>query len=219
MELYRILNAMLTRLHISSFVGFTILVWLLALWAQGMPVLDASFLKPFGLVVSITMLVVFVFNKYCWAWKVFRGWYVKRPDLRGTWKAELQSSWTNPETSQPVPPITAYAVIRQTLTSMSLRLFTKESKSVLIAHSIEIQEADDLCKLVGVYRNEPNIELQGVRSEIHYGAFSLEIHGEPVAELEGHYWTDRGTKGRMRICEKRGIYALTYSDAAAFFNP
>lgn len=204
---------MLTRLHISTFIGFTILVWLTALWVQGMPVLDASFLKPFGLVVSITMAVVIAFNKYCWAWKVFRGWYVKRPDLRGTWKVELHSSWINPETKEAVPPIAAYAVIRQTLTSMSLRLFTKESKSVLIAHSIEIQEADDLYKLVGVYRNEPNIELQGVRSEIHYGAFSLEIHGEPVVELEGHYWTDRGTKGRMQLMTKVKKCVSTFQEA------
>ncbi len=159
------------------------------------------------------MLVVIVFNKYCWAWKVFRGWYVKRPDLRGTWKVELHSCWVNPETKEPVPPITAYAVIRQTLISMSFRLFTKESKSVLIAHSIEIQEADDLYKLVGVYRNEPNIELQGVRSEIHYGAFSLEIHGEPVTELEGHYWTDRGTKGRVQMSESARKYSNSYQSA------
>lgn len=44
---------MLTRLHISSFVGLTIIVWLLALWFQGMPVLNADFLKPFGTVVGV----------------------------------------------------------------------------------------------------------------------------------------------------------------------
>jgi len=32
-----------------------------------------------------------------------------------------------------------------------------------------VQEDDDLFKLVGVYRNERKIELQGVRSEIPHG--------------------------------------------------
>ncbi|MDF4902103.1 hypothetical protein P3551_22735 [Vibrio parahaemolyticus] len=193
---------MLTRLHISSFIALTIGIWLLALWFQGMPVLSADFLKPFSIVVGSISAFVTLFNKYLWSWKCFRGWYVKRPNLKGTWLVELKSSWVDPETNETVPPIYGYAVVRQTLTSLSLRLMTKESKSVLIAHSIEPQEDDDLFKFVGVYRNEPSIELQGRRSEMHHGSFSLEVHGVPTYELEGHYWTDRGTKGSMKLTQR-----------------
>lgn len=167
---------MLTRLHISSFIGLAIAVWLVALWLQDMPVLSADFIKPFSIVVGVITLFVTLFNKYMWSWKVFKGWYVKRPDLRGTWKVELNSSWVNPETGEVIDPIYGYAVIRQSLTFLSVRFMTKESRSVLVAHSIEQQEDDDLFKLVGVYRNEPKIELQGVRSEIHHGSFALDIH-------------------------------------------
>ncbi len=190
---------MLTRLHISSFIGLTVAVWLLALWVQGMPVLSADFVKPFSTVVGVITIFVTLFNKYFWSLKIFKGWYVKRPDLRGTWKVELKSSWSDPETGKGIDPIYGYAVIRQSLTGLSLRLVTNESRSILIAHSIEQQEDDDLFKLVGVYRNEPKIELQGVRSEIHHGSFALEVHGSPVYELQGHYWTDRGTKGGMKL--------------------
>jgi hypothetical protein len=193
---------MLTRLHVSSFIGLTIAIWLLALWFQGMPVLSSDFIRPFSTVVGAIMLVVTAFNKYLWSWRIFRGWYVKRPDIRGTWKVELKSSWIDSETGKVIDPIYGYAVIRQSLTSLSLRLMTKESRSVLVAHSIDQQEDDDLFKLVGVYRNEPQIELQGVRSEIHHGSFALEIHGNPVYELQGHYWTDRGTKGSMKLSGK-----------------
>ena len=193
---------MLTRLHISSFIGLTIAVWLIALWIQGMPVLSMSFLKPFSIVVGTISFVVALFNKYAWAWPIFRGWYVNRPDMRGTWKVELHSSWINPETGESIPPITAYAVIRQTLGSFSLRLMTPESRSILIAHSIE-HEQDGLFKLAGIYRNEPRIEIQGVRSEIHHGAFALEIHGSPVDSLEGHYWTDRQTRGAMKLSNRK----------------
>ncbi|WP_250461828.1 hypothetical protein [Microbulbifer litoralis] len=205
---------MLTRLHISSFVGLTIGVWLLALWVQGMPVLSADFVKPFGIVVGAISLLVTIFNKYLWSWRLFRGWYVKRPDLRGTWEVELKSSWTDPETGKLSAPITGYAVIRQSLTFLSLRLMTKESRSVLVAHSIEQQEDDDLFKLVGVYRNEPKIELQGVRSEIHHGSFALEIHGTPVYELQGHYWTDRATRGSMILRNRIKKLYDTYEHAS-----
>ena len=89
---------MLTRLHISSFIGLTIVVWLVALWFQGMPVLSLDFVKPFGIVVGAITLFVTIFNKYLWSWKIFKGWYVKRPDLRGTWEVELKSSWIDPKT-------------------------------------------------------------------------------------------------------------------------
>lgn len=209
---------MLTRLHISSFIGFTIAVWLLALWVQGMPVLSADFVKPFSTVVGVTALFVALFNKYLWSWKLFKGWYVKRPDLRGTWKVELKSNWINPETGEELAPVYGYAVIRQSLTCLSLRLMTKESKSVLVAHSIEQQEDEDLFKLVGVYRNEPKIELQGVRSEIHHGSFALEIHGSPVEELEGHYWTDRATKGGMKLVGRVDKLYSTYEQAERELN-
>ena len=204
---------MLTRLHISSFIGLTIAVWLLALWLQGMPVLSADFVKPFGTVVGVITLFVTFFNKYMWSWCIFKGWYVKRPDLRGTWKVELKSSWIDPETGKGIDPIYGYIVIRQSLTFSSVRLMTKESRSVLVAHSIDQQEDDDLFKLVGVYRNEPKIELQGVRSEMHHGSFALEVHGSPVYELQGHYWTDRGTKGGMKLEAKVKKLYDTYEQA------
>nr|WP_100546850.1 MULTISPECIES: hypothetical protein [unclassified Pseudomonas] len=204
---------MLTRLHVSSFIALTISVWLLALWLQGMPVLSWDFVKPFSTVVGCITLFVMIFNKYMWSWKIFRGWYVKRPDLRGTWRVELQSNWQDPETGEIIPPTYGYAVIRQSMTFLSLRLLTKESKSILVAHSIEQQEDDELFKLVGVYRNEPRIELQGVKSEIHHGSFSLEIHGLPAEELEGHYWTDRATRGGMKLSRRVSKLYSTYDQA------
>lgn len=207
---------MLSRLHISSFIALTIGVWLIALWAQGMPVLSVKFLKPFGIVVGIISVVVAIFNKYAWAWPLFRSWYVKRPDIRGTWKVELQSNWIDPDTSRGIAPIIGYAVVRQTLTSLSLRLMTPESRSKLIAHSIE-QEDDGLFRLAGIYRNEPQIELQGVRSEMHHGAFSLEIHGLSVEFLEGHYWTDRKSKGSIKLYKRKKELYETYEKASRAF--
>jgi len=193
---------MLTRLHISSFIGLTIIVWLVTLWFQGSPVLSKDFLKPFGIVVSTITGIAIIFNKYAWSWKLFKNWYVKRPVLRGTWKMELQSSWVDPKTGKQIDPIIGYVVIRQSLTFLSFRMFTKESRSQSITHTIE-REDDGLYKLAVVYRNEPDINLQGVRSEIHYGSFILNINGDPASELQGHYWTDRTTKGSLRLTERR----------------
>ncbi|WP_440616406.1 hypothetical protein [Cysteiniphilum sp. 6C5] len=208
---------MFTRLHISSFIAFTIFIWLIVLWIQGVPVLSLEFIKPFSLVVGVIMLFFTIFNRHAWSWKIFKGWYVNRPDLRGTWELELNSNWLDPNTQAVKESILAYAVIRQTLTTLSVRVMTKESKSKLIAHSIE-KEGDGVFKLIAVYRNEPKIELQGDRSEIHHGSFSVEIHGAPVTLLSGHYWTDRGTKGSMKFHNRRKEVFNTYEEARSVYN-
>lgn len=208
---------MLSRLHIASFIGLTILVWLVALWIQGQPVLSTEFLRPFSVVVATIATIVGVFTRWAWAWPVFRGWYVKRPDVRGTWKVVLKSNWVDPATGKGVDPITAYIAVRQTLTGLSLRLMTPESRSKLVAHSIEI-ENDGIYRIAGIYQNEPRVELQGDRSEIHYGSLLLEVYGEPPQLMEGHYWTDRGTRGSMTVTDRQKKVLDTYEAAQKTFD-
>ncbi|MBU2607654.1 MAG: hypothetical protein KKC43_17405 [Alphaproteobacteria bacterium] len=209
---------MISRLHVSSFVGLTGLVWLIALWAQGQPVLTWDFFAPFSVVVGVVVTVVTLFNLYAWSWSLLQGWYVKRPDLRGTWSAEMVSSYINPETQKPTPPIQAYIVVRQTLTTLSFRLLTKESSSVLLAYNFVEQEHAGLYKLIGVFRNEPRINLQRERSRIHHGAFSIDIHGSPVTELTGHYWTDRETNGSIKLSDRRNKLYDTFDQADQSFT-
>ena len=89
---------------------------------------------------------------------------------------------------------------------------TQESKSRLIAHSIELED-DGVFRLAGIYRNEPTVELQGARSEIHHGSLLLEIYGNSVSSMEGHYWTDRNTRGTMKVTENHNEVVDTYEAA------
>jgi hypothetical protein len=190
---------------------------LIALFVQGTPILSPDFIRPFSVVVGTVTIVVAVFNKYAWSWRIFYGWYVNRPDIRGTWKVELESDWVEPNTNLSLPTIAGYAVVHQTLTSLSILLMTKESRSRLIANSIEL-EGDGLYKLAAIYRNEPKIELQGNRSEIHFGAILLEIYGNPPTSLEGHYWTDRHTRGSMKLKDRHRELYDTYELAEVSFK-
>lgn len=206
-----------SRIHISSFVGLTIVAWLLALWAQGQPVLSLDFLKPFGIVVGVIVGISTVFVRWAWAWRIFRGWYVNRPDLRGTWKVTLASDWIDPKTEKGIPPIQGFMVIRQTLTSLSVRLMTSESRSHSIAYSLTKKD-DELFRLAVVYRNEPDIELQGATSEIHHGSFWVEALGKGPDALKGHYWTDRKTRGALHCAERIFEYCDSFEAAVNQFT-
>ena len=77
----------LERLHITAFLGLAALVWWLVL---GAPWVSPEYLQPFGTVVGVLVAFGAVFEFLLWRWSWLHGWFVKRPDLRGTWRVELQ---------------------------------------------------------------------------------------------------------------------------------
>src|ERR1700733_1979960 len=91
-------------------------------------------------VVTVYVVSSFVFAKWLWRLPIFRGWLVPFPDLQGTWVGELQSTWKNPETGHRIPALRMIVVIRQTFSSVSCTLFTKESESYSTAAQITRDE-------------------------------------------------------------------------------
>lgn len=191
---------MLTRTHITTLLVLTVIVWGTTLLFLGLP-LSWQYVAPFTLTVTTLTGACLAFERWCWRWPLFAGWLVKQPDIQGTWKARLVSNWIDPATNQQVLPIDCVMAVRQTFSSLSARLFTRESNSFLVAHNLVCQN-DGVFQLLGVYQNTPQIALRGQRSEMHYGALLLEVRGDPPTALVGHYWTDRGTKGAIELKDR-----------------
>lgn len=185
---------MLTRTHISTLLVLTVIVWGAALIALGLPI-SWQHIAPFTLTVTILTTACVAFDRWLWRWPLFTGWLVKQPDIQGTWKVRLASSWIDPATNQQIAPIECLMVVRQTFSSLSARLFTRESSSFLVAHNLVCQ-SDGVFQLLGLYQNTPQITLRGQRSEMHYGALLLEVRGEPPTSIAGHYWTDAAPRVR-----------------------
>ena len=90
---------MISRLHISMFIGLALFAWVGLLWVRGVQ-LSWEYLWPYGLVVSILVLIATIFERRGWAWRFLHGWFVKRPDIRGSWRVELDSEWVDPRTEE-----------------------------------------------------------------------------------------------------------------------
>lgn len=205
---------MLTRMQTWMIVALALTVLCTWLWLNGEQPTPRSLFGKLGLVVSLVYGGMLLFGTYAWSWRIFKGWLVKRPDLRGTWRATLNSDWKHPVTKTTISPIEAYIVVRQTLAMLSMRFFTVNARSVLIAHNIE-PEPDGLFTLSAVYRNSPRIERQGVDSAIHHGSLLIEVHETKPKKLEGHYWTDRGTRGTIILEWKNDGEFTSFDDAKA----
>jgi len=140
--------------------------------------------------------------------------FCKRPNLNGTWRVTLQSSYVDTETSEQVPAIPGFAAIRQTFTSLSIRLMTEQAESFLVTNSFDLHN-DGTTYIYGVYQSDPDILLRSSVSEIHYGSFKYKVLGKPPLELKGHYWTDRGTNGSIRFFDRRDKLFDSFSHANA----
>lgn len=209
----------LERLHITVFVILAALIWVIVLLCQGTPVTWAHG-RPFSIVVSTLVALGLLLEFVLWRQPWLHGWFVKRPDLRGTWRIELQSSYVRPETNERVPMIVCYMGVKQTLSRLQMHLMTPESESWFIADHIRLSPNGSGYQVIGVYTNEPNLHLRGARiSEMHQGAIIIETHG-PVLRpntLTAKYWTDRKTTGTMEFTARVDEVCTRFADARLAF--
>ncbi|MGY1520363.1 Cap15 family cyclic dinucleotide receptor domain-containing protein [Luteimonas sp. A482] len=178
-------------------------------------------LAPFSSVVAVLAAVAIAMEHFLWRVRSLQGILFDRPDIRGTWKVTIQSSWINPETNQGIPPIAAYAAITQTASKLEIHLLTPESESCLLAHSIKPSTCASRFEIAIAYANTPSVSLRGVRSERHVGAAVISTHGskkyKPTA-LEADYWTDRKTVGHMEFTERTDERFSRFVDARTYFD-
>lgn len=199
--------------YLKAIIYSTVAIWAIVLLATGQH-LSLGWLRPLSTVTSAVLLLSMAFELWLWKLPLLHGWFVKRPVIEGTWRAQLRSNWKD-ASGAAIPPIEGYVVIRQTLLNLSMRLMTKESASHLVGTEI-VCALDGLYCVSGVYRNEPRYQ-DRTHSQIHFGALWLRVIDTPTQMLEGHYWTDRNTAGEMQLTEKRREKFQDFESARAFY--
>ena len=210
----------LERLHITVFLAIAVLVWWIVLRLQGTSV-DGAHARPFTAVVGALVLLGIAFEHVLWRQKFLHGWFVKRPDLRGTWRVNLQSSYVRPGTDERVSMIVCYVGVTQTLSKLQMHLMTPESESWFIADHVRPSPNGNGFQVIGVYTNEPDVHLRDERiSEMHQGALIIETHGPGVRPetLTAKYWTDRKTTGTMDFTGRVDVLATRFADAERAFS-
>ena len=180
-------------------LGLMLLIWVVVLRATSTPLsINWEAIKKLPDVVTIFVVVSFVFTKWLWRITWFRGWLVRFPDLQGTWEGELQSTWKKPGSEEAIPPLRMILVIRQTFSTISCTMFTKESESYSRAAQMAKDEETGAISISYNYTNRSQAAIRD-RSPIHDGAAHLRVVTVPARMLEGEYWTGRRTTGQMRL--------------------
>jgi len=198
------------RFPVWVLVILATIVWGATLFILGTP-LSWEHAVPYSITVTTLSGMLFCYDRWIWAWRGFRRLHGV-PDIRGTWRIAIETTYRDPNTGERRPTVHGYAVIRQTYSTLSIRLITRDSASALTASRFIIRE-DNTVELAGVYQSDPVVHLRGRESEIHYGAFKLSVAGTPPHVIDGHYWTDRSTSGTIRYQRLSPTIADSYDDA------
>jgi len=206
---------MIQSKQLSVLLGVAVAIWAILLMISGVT-LSLPLLRPFSTVTGAVAFLLVVFDRWLWRVQVLHPWFVNVPNIRGVWKGMLFSNWLNPETGETIEPIECFMVIRQTYTTLSMRLLTKESASKVLAAQI-VCEPDGIYSVFAVYTNEPKHSVRD-RSPIHFGGLTLHVQGTPPNMLDGHYWTDRATQGQLCLTECRTAFPQDSTSAAELFK-
>lgn len=157
-----------------------------------------NYLRILPNVVWVDLIFIFIFSQWIWKWKIFKGWLVPFPNLNGTWKGEIQSTWRNPETNERVAPIPVILTINQSFLKISCVMRTEEMTSYSFVSDFLIDKDSQVKKLAYSYYSRPKQTVRH-RSEQHNGTIIFEIIEIPEKALEGDYWTERKTSGEIKL--------------------
>ena len=206
---------MTSEKYIKAILYIAVFAWTVVLYVNHQAI-HSAWLQPLSTVITAVLYSVMAFDLWLWKLPLLHGWFVKRPVIDGIWKATITSNWTDPATGKLISPLEGYMVVRQTFSTLSMRLLTAESASELVGTEIVCSTDGAYC-VSGVYRNEPRFQVRD-RSAIHYGALWLKIIEEPDQQILGHYWTDRQTAGEIELADRQKKRFQTFRSAHEYYS-
>jgi len=193
MKNYNIKNSLFVILGISIGVFFC-LVFVLKVQEINF----INILKLLPKVVTIDLILIAIFSTIFWKLKIFKGWLVPFPNLNGTWKGFIRTTWIDPITNERPAPIPAILTIKQSFLKISCIMRTSEMTSRSIISDFVLDKDSQMKRLIYSYDSNP-IQTVKERSPQHCGTIAFDIVEKPIKRLIGEYWTGRKTTGNIEM--------------------
>lgn len=190
----------LTSILAAGFlISWTVDVMLVA--ATGNHVAPLKLVSSIAFILGVALVVLFNAT-WRWFWrKVPTLGRLVFPDLTGRWEGTLISTYIDPATNQPLPPIGVIVWIRQTLFKTTVRLKTVESESFSTRAILEPAGERGCYRVWYTYNNEPGALFRH-RSSVHEGVSFLQFETGMPGQLKGTYYTARKTTGDIALARK-----------------
>jgi hypothetical protein len=148
-------------------------------------------------IITIDSILILLFCKYFWKYKIFKNWLVLIPNISGTWKGYIHSTWEDPLTGKRPDRIPTILTINQSLFNISCVMRTYEMKSYSFTGSFIIDKENQIRRLAYMYDSIPAQTVKD-RSAQHYGSALFDLIDNDK-KLSGEYWTGRKTTGSIKL--------------------
>ena len=204
---------MISRIFVQIIVGLVICVFAAGIWVSG-DIPKLQWLRFYSGAVVVVLAALAAWNNWLWRLSAVQRFGSVPRDIRGTWKGTLASLWKDEHGISPRPK-TAYLVVRQSASRVSVVLLTDESRSV--SSLARVSSDQTTASLDYMYLNTPDSRLEE-RSRIHHGSASLDITGQPSSRLRGRYWTNRESRGELDFTARVPQTADDYDQAERAFR-
>lgn len=189
----------MSQAEIKIFAALSIIIgagiWFVLFILNGFEVTSFESLKSINIGISASSLFWFGYFNWAWKWEYVRR-LLYRPDVNGTWLGEFTSDWKN-EHGIENPPRKFVLVIRQNWFSISIRAFTDRQKTESYVETLIFDDSKGV-KLLAYLFSEKRVGAgdHGPRQ----GAAELDLIEDDCAKyLEGHFWTQAGTRGYIKV--------------------
>ncbi|SFC09274.1 hypothetical protein [Pseudoalteromonas denitrificans] len=189
------MNQTEVKILVTGSIVIGAIVWLTFFGINSFDVLSLDSLKYINLGISVAGLFWLSYFKWAWKWSYVRK-VLYRPNLNGTWLGEFESDWTNNQ-GQVNPPKRFVLVIRQHWFTMSVRAFTNIQKTESYVETLMLDDMKGTKLLAYLFSEKRSGSGEhGTRQ----GAAELDLVETEINKLlEGHFWTQAGTRGYIKV--------------------
>lgn len=164
---------------------------------------------------GITITTFFWVFYFSTGWKL---WGFKelfyRPNLSGTWAGVLKSDWKN-KNGETLGDLEFYIVIRQSFLRIHFTTFTDSFIGTSYSETLSLKKETGLKNVAYLYRKETSQDDNEVLQE---GASELRLIDSIPRKLEGKYWSNRKTNGKIDVYFVSEKIVDSYNEAKSLEN-
>ncbi|MFM2089162.1 MAG: hypothetical protein RLZZ237_4031, partial [Pseudomonadota bacterium] len=172
-------------------------------WNNDLPLIKIISIAPWISIILIFFLTANFTSRFIWkvASMADKSLF---PDINGTWSGEIIFA-----EGKFIP---AKLLIRQTIFQTLIDIHTETSKSITLESTPSVEGGQ--CKIYYSYRSIPkNTQWSTYIGTTIFDVRRVYLNKNSILELSGQYFTDRGSKGRVRFQQ---ISKDIYSDVSFY---
>lgn len=198
-------------------IAVTAITWVSAAKIFGLPDTFWEAVLPFFTAVTVTGIFLLLYDTLLWRPYAVRRWIAQLPDLQGVWKVTIMPVKLEEQSQQSPDSVIGYAQFDQTASSLNMTLYTEDSRSTTIAYAIRKMQHNQF-RLVIVYQNRPRVKERDREGTIHDGAAVYEFRGYSPEEVSGEYWTEKPTRGEIKLSDRRKDEIDSYDAGSKLYS-